>query len=288
VGASQGLGEALALHWAAQGARLILSSRSLDKLTAVRAACLCHLPPDAVELVQLDLLGSADAIETAAASAYAAFDGAGVDYIIHNAGASQHAVAEETTPEVATALINLNLLGPISIARATLPRMLAARRGRHVIVASMSAVVPSPGQSAYAAAKAGLRAYFHSVTTEVAGKGHVGCTLCCPGPLHTGGGEGAPPRVVYGASGLVSKANTGLSGNRVPASRAAELIARAAWHELDEVWIAHHPVLLMGYLMQYLPASLGMKVLKKVGPARAAQLRDGSGSGYDVGAMLRN
>lgn len=36
--------------------------------------------------------------------------------------------------------------GPIAVARATLPRMLQAGRGRHVVVASMAAVVPSPGQ----------------------------------------------------------------------------------------------------------------------------------------------
>ena len=168
VGASQGLGEALTLYWAAAGARLILSSRSIDKLELVKTACLQHTSAENILLLPIDLTGPAHALETAAETAFSAFDGAGVDYVVHNAGASQHAAVEETSHEVAISLINLNLLGPIALARATLPLMLQRGSGRHVVVASMSAVVPSPGQSVYAAAKAGLKAYFHSMTSELA------------------------------------------------------------------------------------------------------------------------
>lgn len=57
VGASQGLGEELARHWAAAGARLVLSSRSLDKLQAVKERCCAHVPDDHVVLLPLDLVG---------------------------------------------------------------------------------------------------------------------------------------------------------------------------------------------------------------------------------------
>jgi dehydrogenase/reductase SDR family member 7 len=283
VGASQGLGEALTLHFAAAGARLILSSRSLDKLEAVKATCLEHISAENIVLLPLDLTGPPEALDQAAENAFSAFNSAGVDYVVHNAGASQHAAAEDTSHEVATALIKLNLLGPINLAKATLPLMLQRGSGRQVVVASMSAVVPSPGQAVYAAAKSGLRAYFSSITSELADTG-VGATVCCPGPLATG--NDGKPRVVYGANGLIQQANTGMSKKRVHATRAAELIAAAAYYKLDEAWIAFHPVLLMGYLMQYMP-SLGMKVLKKIGPGRVALLKDGSGMGYDVAAMLK-
>ena len=283
VGASQGLGEAIVLFYAAAGARLILSSRSLDKLEAVKRACLAHLPASDVLLLPLDLTGPAAGLETAAEAAFAAFSGAGVDFLIHNAGASQHAAAEETSAGVSAALLNLNLLGPISLARATLPLMLQRGAGRHVVVASMSAIVPSPGQATYAAAKSGLRAYFLSVASELAGSG-VGVTVCCPGPLATGGD--GKPRVVYGRDGLIQQAATGMSSRRVSAPAAAQLLATAAYHGLDECWIAYHPVLLMGYLMQYCP-SVGMAALKKVGPGRVRLLRDGGGNGYDVAGMLR-
>ena len=113
----------------------------------------------------------------------------------------------------------------------------------------------------------------------------VGATVCCPGPLATGGSSGNP-RLVYGAQGLIQQASAGMSKNRVSVTRAAELIAAAAFYKLDEVWIAFHPVLLIGYIMQYLPV-FGMKVMKKIGPGRVVQLRDGSGSGYDVAKMLK-
>ncbi|EFN55180.1 hypothetical protein CHLNCDRAFT_134329 [Chlorella variabilis] len=282
VGASQGLGEALARHWAAAGAKLILSSRSLEKLQAgrggegsgtrrtiaVKELCCQHIREEDVMLLPLDLVGGSEGLEAAASAAFEAF------------GASQHAAAEDTSPEVAATLLRLNLQGPLALARAVLPHMVAQRRGRHVVVASMSAVVPSPGQSVYAAAKSGLRAYFASMASELSDRG-VGATVCCPGPLATG--LDGKPRVVYGASGLIMQANTGMSKKRVSAGRAAELIARAAYHGLDECWIAYHPVLLLGYLMQYAPW-LGMKVLKRVGPARARALRAGK-SGYDMSLL---
>lgn len=114
----------------------------------------------------------------------------------------------------------------------------------------------------------------------------VGVTVCCPGPISTGNDNQV--RTVYGPRGMIPQkaSSSGKPSKRVDAQIAAELIARAAYHKLDECWIAYHPVLLMGYLMQYLPW-LGMKVLKRVGPGRVRQLRDGSGSGYDVGSMLK-
>lgn len=280
VGASQGLGEALALQFASLGARLVLSSRSLDKLEAVKAACTAYVPPEDVVLLPLDLSGLTEDIDEAAEAAFAAFER--LDYVVHNAGASQHAMAEEASHGVAQKLVALNLEGPIAVARATLPLMLGAGSGRHVVVASMSAVVPSPGQAVYSAAKAGLRGYFSSLASEMAARG-IGVTVVCPGPLATG--SDARPRVVYGSTGLVTQAPSAVSKRRVPATRAAALIATAAWHGLDECWIAYHPVLLMGYLMQYFP-SLGRALLKKVGGARAAALGEGK-SGYDVVGLLK-
>jgi dehydrogenase/reductase SDR family protein 7 len=170
VGASQGLGEALALRWARLGARLVLSARSPEGLAAVRRACRAAAPAAAVLLLPLDVTGGAEALQAGADAAFAAFGGAGVDVLVHVAGASQHAAAEETSAEVAAALLAVNLTGPLGLARAALPAMLRAGRGRQVVVTSMSSVVPSPGQAVYAAAKAGLRAYFASVACEMAGR----------------------------------------------------------------------------------------------------------------------
>jgi NADP-dependent 3-hydroxy acid dehydrogenase YdfG len=59
------------------------------------------------------------------------------------------ALASEVSPEVTDALFGVNTLGPIKLTRAALPYMLARRKGRIVVVASMAAKVPSPGQTIY-------------------------------------------------------------------------------------------------------------------------------------------
>lgn len=196
-----------------------------------------------IHLLPVDITADAAALDTAARAAFQHTNDAGIDYIIHVAGASQHATAEDTSIAVAQSLLTLNLMGPLALTRATLPLMLEKGKGRHVVVASMSSIVPSPGQCVYAAGKSGLRGYFQSLASELAGRG-VGVTVCCPGPFASG--LDGKPRVVYGAEGPIEQANTGLSKKRVPAWRVAELIAAAAYHELDECWIAYHPVLLMG------------------------------------------
>jgi short-subunit dehydrogenase len=65
------------------------------------------------------------------------------------AGASMSALAAEVRPGVTDALFGVNTLGPIKLTAAVLPAMLARRKGRLVVVASMAARVPSPGQCVY-------------------------------------------------------------------------------------------------------------------------------------------
>ncbi|KAK9827336.1 hypothetical protein WJX81_006706 [Elliptochloris bilobata] len=280
TGASQGLGEELALVFAAHGARLILTARNTERLQAVQARCRDVAQDARIEVQTLDLTAPYAELQAAAALADGAFGG--IDYLVHNAGASQHAAVEETAPEVADRLLELNAAGPIHLTRACLPFMISRGRGRIVAVSSMAAVVPAAGQALYSASKAALNAYLATLQTELCARG-IGVTIACPGPVATG--SEAAPRNVFSSTGLVKKhEQRGGSGKRLAPRRVAELIARAAYHRIDVCWIARNPVLLIGYLVQYWPA-LGLWILKKVGPMRAAQLK-GGGSGYDLKAML--
>lgn len=74
-------------------------------------------------------------------------------------------------------------------------------------------------------------------------RSNVHVTLVCPGPVATG--SEATPRVVFGPTGRITQNSTGGS-NRMRPERTAQLIAAAAAHGLDEVWIALHPVLAVG------------------------------------------
>uniref|UniRef100_A0A383WEJ1 Ketoreductase domain-containing protein n=1 Tax=Tetradesmus obliquus TaxID=3088 RepID=A0A383WEJ1_TETOB len=277
TGASQGIGEALAKYLAGQGARLILSSRSAERLQRVKEAC---LDPSAVLVLPFDLLGPEADLAAAAAAADGAFGGAGIDFLIHNAGASQHALAAETTGEVAQQLLDINTLAPIRLTQAALPHMLKRGKGRLVVTASMAAKVPSPGQAVYSAAKMAVWGYFGSLATEVADKG-ISVTVICPGPV---GSSSDTPRVLFGPKGKISRLEQQDKRRMAPA-RAVQLMANAMAAGVEEAWLAKQPVLTMAYLMQYLPL-LGWMVLKKVGPGRARALSSGK-SGYDVSSMLR-
>lgn len=166
VGASQGLGLALAEHFASQGAKLILSSRSVEKLEAVKLKCLKYIGENDVKILPVDITEEYAQVRQKTDMAFQEFE-EGIDYIVHNAGASQHAAVEETSHDVAKALVDMNLLGEVSVARASLPHMLQRSKGHHIVIASMAACVPSPGQAMYSAAKSGLKSYFLSMSSEI-------------------------------------------------------------------------------------------------------------------------
>jgi len=131
TGASQGLGEELARALAARGARLVLTSRSREKLEAVARA----LPPDGrrgsappAVILPLDLASATQLeFERAAADADASFGGAGVDVLLHVAGGSQHSLAGETSDAVTRAVFALNAEGPIKLTRAALPYLTGSK-----------------------------------------------------------------------------------------------------------------------------------------------------------------
>lgn len=279
TGASQGLGATVARYLAAQGAKVIVSARSEDKLQRTRACC---PKPNDVLVLPFDLMDSAERLQAAAKAADQAFGGAGVDFLIHNAGASQHALAAETTDEVAEKLLDINTLAPIRLTHAALPFMLKRGKGRFVVVSSMAAKVPSPGQAVYSAAKMAVWGYFASLATELADKG-ISVTIVCPGPVAPPVGE-VSTRSLYGPNGPIQRHEVPDS-KRMPASRAAVLIANAMAAGVAECWLAKQPVLLMAYLMQYVP-QLGLAVMKQIGPKRARALSSGQ-SGYNVGAFLK-
>ncbi|KAG1664699.1 hypothetical protein FOA52_006674 [Chlamydomonas sp. UWO 241] len=258
TGASQGLGIALVNHFAASGAKLILSARNVEALEKVKARL--PTPPGDVLVLPFDLCGDDASIEAAAAKADAAFGGAGIDFLVHNAGASQHAMAEDVTSAITKQMFDLNTLGPINLTRAVLPHMLRRRHGRFVVIASMAAKVPSPGQAVYTACKMALYGYFSSLATEVVDRG-VSVTICCPGPVSSGS-DVPVERRVYGPTGMVSRTEEPNPKGKVAPQRYAQLVANAAAAGLDECWIAKHPVLLVGHIIQFVPR-LGWALLLK-------------------------
>lgn len=175
TGASSGIGAGLARALAARGAQLILSGRDVAALEAVAGECRDTL------VLPFEVTDYA-AIPALAERAWA-WKGR-IDGLVNNAGISQRSLAADTAFAVYERLIAVDLLAPIALTQAVLPRMLQAGGGRIVAISSVAGFVGAPLRSAYSAAKHGLVGYHDSVRAENAHLGiHV--HVFAPGSVQT-------------------------------------------------------------------------------------------------------
>lgn len=177
TGASAGIGEALARVLAARGGvRLVLSARRVERLEALAAEL--PVPTRVVPLDLADFDGHDGAVATVIK------DFGALDLLIHNAGVSQRSTALETDFAVDRRLVEVDLLGPISLTKAALPLLLENGGGRLVVVSSLVGLFGTPMRSAYSAAKHGLHGFFQSLEAELWDRG-LRVTMVCPGFIHT-------------------------------------------------------------------------------------------------------
>jgi len=175
TGASSGIGEALAKGLSAQGARVILSGRNVGELERVAG--------QSGEAMVLDFEATDyGALPGLAERAWAWREG--VDFLINNAGISQRSLAVDTEFPVYERIIGVDLLAPIALTQAVLPRMAARGSGRLAFISSIAGKVGVPLRSAYCAAKFGLAGYADSVRAETA---HLGIQVHAiyPGSIRT-------------------------------------------------------------------------------------------------------
>lgn len=178
TGASSGIGEACALAFAREGARLVLSSRRPAELERVRRRC---PRPDDHMVFPLDLART-DMFAAAVAEVLARVGR--VDVLVNNAGVSQRAFVLDATEEVERAIMEVDYFGPVALTKAVLPAMRARREGHVVVVSSVMGYLGTPGRSTYAAAKHALHGYFDSLRAEV-WSDNIKVTLVCPGYVKT-------------------------------------------------------------------------------------------------------
>ncbi|HYD50897.1 MAG TPA: SDR family NAD(P)-dependent oxidoreductase [Terriglobales bacterium] len=179
TGASSGIGAALAEALAAKRARLILSGRNQTALQDVAGHCggeSLTLPFEAADFARIPQL-----VEQA--WSWSAPHG-GVFGLINNAGISQRSLAVDTDFAVFERIVAIDLLAPIGLTQALLPRMVAAGGGRIVAISSVAGIIGAPLRAAYSAAKAGLIGYHDSVRAETAHLG-IGVLVVAPGSVRT-------------------------------------------------------------------------------------------------------
>lgn len=107
-----------------------------------------------------------------------------LDVLVNNAGVHQDALLAMMSPESWQAVLAVNLDGVFHGCQAVIPSMVSQRGGRIINIASLSALLAPPGQTNYAAAKAGVVALTQSLAKEVARLG-VTVNAVCPGYVET-------------------------------------------------------------------------------------------------------
>jgi 3-oxoacyl-[acyl-carrier protein] reductase len=107
-----------------------------------------------------------------------------IDILVNCAGGSADRLLLRATPAYVRDTIGLNLIAVIHMTRLVLPSMLKHRFGRVITLSSAVAAMGNPGQSVYAAAKAGVEGFSRSVAREVAAKG-VTVNCVAPGWIDT-------------------------------------------------------------------------------------------------------
>ena len=270
VGASQNIGEELAKEYARLGAKLILTSRRVSELERVRASLKGTYAPEDVVILPGDISASVDQLKELVLTAEAAFEGAGIDIVVQNAAAPRLKFPAVDFPDdVLQHTFDVNVLGIIRLTQLILPGMLRRGKGHFVVVSSSAAKLPSPGQSVYSASKHAVNGYFNSLRSEVLQSG-VKVTLACPGPIEVSGSENDVEKK---------------KDKRLPARRCAQLIVQAGAHDMMEAWISYQPILLLLYVMQYVPA-LAFYVVNKVGPKRVKSYSEGT-SVYSVNLLFK-
>jgi NAD(P)-dependent dehydrogenase (short-subunit alcohol dehydrogenase family) len=177
TGAASGFGQATALHFAGEGASVVVVD-----LDDARGTATVEQIGAGARLV----IGDVSTAETATRAVAMAVDEFGrLDVLVNNAGIAQTEMRDtwDTAEEEWDRVVRVNLRSVYACSRAAIPEMLKAGSGAIVSVASIAASV-CVGGAAYAATKGGIVSYTRHVARELAGKGvRVNCVS--PGFMRT-------------------------------------------------------------------------------------------------------
>ena len=160
TGASSGIGEATAFAFIEQGANVIASSSSIEKLETSKAKA---PKPELFHTIPLDL-SKPDTIEPIAKQVIERFGR--VDILINNAGISQRSLALDTPIINDRKVMEIDYFGTIILTKAVLPQMIKQGGGHLLCTSSIVGVFGFPLRSAYSAAKHALHGFFESLRLE--------------------------------------------------------------------------------------------------------------------------
>jgi len=179
TGAGRGIGRAIALKFAAEGADVVCVSRTQENSEKVAA-----------EIRALGRKAWAHAVDVADAAAVSAAaekilaEAGKVDILVNNAGVTRDGLLMRMSDADWDTVLDTNLKGAFLVTKAFSRAMIKARAGRIINVSSVIGLIGNAGQCNYAASKAGLIGFTQSCAREFAGRG-ITVNAIAPGFIET-------------------------------------------------------------------------------------------------------
>ncbi|MEH2262661.1 3-oxoacyl-[acyl-carrier-protein] reductase [Nostoc sp.] len=180
TGASRGIGRAIAIELASQGAIAVVNYASSSAAAETVVTEITEAGGEAIA-IQADVSKS-DRVDTLVNAVMEKFKR--VDILVNNAGITRDTLLLRLKPEDWQAVIDLNLTGVFLCTRAVSKIMLKQRSGRIINITSVAGQMGNPGQSNYSAAKAGVIGFTKSVAKELATRG-ITVNAVAPGFIAT-------------------------------------------------------------------------------------------------------
>ncbi|AUC81750.1 SDR family oxidoreductase [Lacinutrix sp. Bg11-31] len=250
TGASSGIGKHLAIECSNLNAKLILSSRNIEALKAVKTLC---KNPLNVKLITLDL-EDYTTFKTKVTEAISCFGS--IDILVNNGGISQRSLAQETSIDVDKRIMDVNYLGSVALTKTLLPLFIEQQSGHFVVTTSIVGKIGTPLRSSYAASKHALHGFFDSLRAEIH-TNNIAVTLVCPGFVNTNISLNA-----LTGNGKAQNKMDNATKNGLAPERFAQLMAKAIYKKKQEVYIAGFKEKLGIYTKRFFPKLLSKMIRK--------------------------
>ncbi|HEV7172563.1 3-oxoacyl-[acyl-carrier-protein] reductase [Pedococcus sp.] len=169
TGGNRGIGLSIARALAEAGDQVVVTHRSGE-------------PPEGLRGVRCDVTDSAS-VDAAFAEAEQLLGGP-VEVLVANAGVTKDTLLMRMSDDDFDTVLDTNLTGAFRCARRAVKGMIRLRRGRIIFISSVVGLYGSPGQTNYAASKAGLIGLARSISRELGGRG-ITANVVAPGFIET-------------------------------------------------------------------------------------------------------
>lgn len=177
TGASSGIGEALALAFAAQGAKLVLSARRREELERVAKSC----GEENCMILPMDLSDTSNVNQL---TEQVIHKFGRIDILVNNGGISQRALAKDSPIDIDRKIMEVNYFGQIALTKSVLPHMLKQKSGHIIVISSISGKFGFYLRTAYSASKHALHGFFDSLRLENEADG-IKVTIAVPGKIQS-------------------------------------------------------------------------------------------------------